>query len=117
MRIRFSYVKSIVRRWVGYGRYDTHEQVAILNELYEVLRLYTNFFLPVQKLKEKVKIGSRTIKIHDKAATPYKRVMRSKLVSKDVKNRLREQYKTLNLVKLKKQIDEILKWLKPTLVR
>jgi len=35
---------SVVRRWVGYGRYNTEEQVAILNELYEVLRLYTNFF-------------------------------------------------------------------------
>ena len=30
---------SVVRRWVGYGRYDSHEQVAVLNELYEVLRL------------------------------------------------------------------------------
>lgn len=36
---------SVVRRWVGYGRYDTQEQVDTLNELYGVLRLYTNFFL------------------------------------------------------------------------
>jgi len=35
---------SVVRRWVGYGRYDTQEQVDVLNEFYEVLRLYTNFF-------------------------------------------------------------------------
>jgi hypothetical protein len=108
---------SVVRRWVGYGRYDTHEQVAVLNELYAVLRLYTNFFLPVQKLKEKVRIGSKTKKIHDKAAAPYKRILRSKLVSKEVKDRLREQYKMLNLVMLKKQIDVILKRLKPTPVR
>lgn len=108
---------SVVRRWVGYGRYDTQEQVNILNELYEVLRLYTNFFLPVQKLKEKVRIGSKVKKIHDKAATPYKRILRAKDVSKDIKDGLRKQYKTLNLVKLKKQIDEIIKRLKPTPVR
>lgn len=108
---------SVVRRWVGYGRYDTQEQVDILNELYEVLRLYTNFFLPVQKLKEKVRIGSKVKRVHDKATTPYKRILREKDVSKEVKDRLREQYKTLNLVLLKRQIDAILKRLKPTKVR
>jgi hypothetical protein len=108
---------SVVRRWVGYGRYNTQGQVDILNELYAVLRLYTNFFLPVMKLKEKVRIGSKVKKIHDKATTPYKRILRAKDVSKKVKDRLRNQYKTLNLVKLKRQIDELLKRLKPTLIR
>lgn len=108
---------SIVRRWVGYGRYDTPEQVAILNELYEVLRLYNNFFVPVMKLKEKVRIGSRTIKRYDKPQTPYQRVLQVKDVSKEVKDRLRKQYKTLNLVDLKKHIDDILKRLQPTKVR
>lgn len=108
---------SVVRRWVGYGRYDTWEQVDILNELYGVLRLYTNFFLPVMKLKEKVRVGSKVIKRYDKPTTPYQRVLRAKDVSREMKDRLRTQYKTLNLVKLKKQIDEILKRLKPTKVR
>ena len=108
---------SVVRRWVGYGRYNTQEQVDILNELYEKLRLYTNYFLAVQKLKEKVRVGSKVKKIHDKAATPYKRILRAKNVSKEVKNCLRVEYETLNLVQLKKQIDEILKRLKPTPVR
>lgn len=108
---------SVVRRWVGYGRYDTQEQVDILNELYAVLRLYTNFFLPVQKLKAKVRVGSKVKKIHDTATTPYQRILRAKDVSKEVKDRLREQYKTLNLVLLKRQIDAILKRLKPTKVR
>lgn len=105
---------SVVRRWVGYGRYDTWQQVNILNEFYEILRLYINFFLPVQKLKQKVRIGSKIKKIHDKATTPYKRILRAKDVSKKVKDRLREQYKTFNLVLLKRQIDTILKRLKPT---
>lgn len=105
---------SIVRRWIGYGRYDTQKQVDVLNEFYEVFRLYSNFFLPVQKLKEKVRIGSKIKKIHDKATTPYKRILWAKDVSRKVKNRLRGQYKALNLVFLKRQINEILKRLKPT---
>lgn len=108
---------SIVRRWVGYGRYDTQEQVVVLNELYEVLRLYTNFFLPVMKLKEKVRVTSKVIKRYDNPTTPYRRILRAKDVSKEVKDRLRKQYKTLSLVRLKKQIDEIINRLKPTKVR
>lgn len=108
---------SIVRRWIGYGRYDTQEQVNILNEFYGVFRLYSNFFIPVQKLIRKERIGNKIKKIHDKAKTPYLRVLRAKDVSKEVKDRLRKQYKTLNLVLLKRQLDEILKRLKPTPVR
>ncbi|MDO8570309.1 MAG: hypothetical protein Q7R97_01870 [Candidatus Daviesbacteria bacterium] len=105
---------SIVRNWVGYGRFDTQPQVDILNELYELLRLYTNFFLPVMKLKKKIRIGSKIRKVHDKVTTPYRRILRAKDVSTEVKNKLRVQYKTLSLVGLKEKIDMVLKRLKPT---
>ena len=105
---------SIVRNWVGYGRYDTQAQVDTLNELYEQLRLYTNFFLPVMKLKKKIRIGSKIKKVHDKAATPYRRILRARDVSKEIKDKLRVEYKTLSLVDLKDQIDAVLKRLKPT---
>src|SRR6266566_3312626 len=35
---------TIVRRHVGYQRYDTEAQLHLLNELYARLRLYSNFF-------------------------------------------------------------------------
>ncbi len=105
---------SIVRRWVGYGRYNTQEQVDTLNELYAVLRLYTNFFLPVQKLAKKERTGSKIKKIYDKAKTPYQRVLEADDVSEEVKDKLIKQYQTLNLVQLKRQVDEISTRLKPT---
>lgn len=105
---------SIVRTWVGYGRFNTSAQVDILNELYELLRLYTNFFLPVMKLKKKIRVDSKIKKIHDKPTTPYRRILRAKDVAKKVKDKLRSQYKTLNLVNLKEKIDAVLKRLKPT---
>src|SRR5689334_3412728 len=37
---------SVVRRAVGYARYDTEAQLHLLNELYATLRLYSNFFQP-----------------------------------------------------------------------
>jgi len=72
---------SVVRRWIGYGRYDTQTQVDILNELYEALRFYTNFFLPVMKLKEKERIRSKVIKRYDKPTTPYQRILQAREVS------------------------------------
>lgn len=108
---------SIVRRWVGYGRYNTDEQIAILNELYAVLRLYLNYFVPVMKLIKKVRVGSKVIKRYDKPKTPYQRVLLAEDVSKKIKAKLKAEYKTLNLVQLKKQIDAILRRLKPTPVK
>ena len=53
-----------VRRQFGYLRYDTQEEIDIMNDLYRnKLRLFKNFFQPVMKLKEKVRIKG---KIHRK---------------------------------------------------
>jgi hypothetical protein len=96
---------SIVRRWVGYKRYETEEQVKLLNELYELLRLYTNFFLPVMKLKGKTRIGSKIKKSYDSPKTPYQRILEAEDVSENIKEKLKEQYKMLSIVLLKKQLD------------
>lgn len=96
---------SIVRRWVGYKRYETLEQVNILNNMYNLLRLYTNFFLPVMKLQKKERIGSRVKKTYDKPKTPFQRIIAAEDISEGMKNKLKQQYGTLSLVHLKKQLD------------
>ncbi len=95
---------SVVRRAVGYGRYDTGEELAVLNELYDRLRLYTNFFQPVMKLIEKVRIGSKVQKKYDQAKTPYRRVLESPFISKEAKEELKQGYAELNPVELKREI-------------
>jgi len=98
---------SVVRRTVGYSRYDTPEELALLNELYLVLRLYTNCFLPSMKLIEKTRTGSKVSKRYDPAKTPYHRVMTSPKVSKREKRELRRIYATLNPVKLAREITRL----------
>jgi hypothetical protein len=98
---------SVVRRAVGYGRYDTDEQLALLNELYSYLRLYTNFFLPTMKLKSKERVGSRVKKRYDQARTPYQRVLDAPQVAKQKKQLLRATYVTLNPAALKRKIDRL----------
>ena len=98
---------SVVRRAVGYLRYDTEEELQVLNDLDQYLRLYTNFFQPTMKLIEKTRIGSKVIKKYDKAQTPYRRVLASCDVSGQDKQRLRRQYATLNPAQLKRQITRL----------
>jgi hypothetical protein len=79
--------------------------------------LYTNFFLPVMKLKEKVQIGSRKRRVYDDPQTPYVRTLSSPDVSKDDKAELQEAYRFLDLVSLRARIDEVQEMLLRTVTR
>jgi hypothetical protein len=105
---------SVVRRLVGYDRYDRPQQVKLLNALYERYRLYVNFFMPVTKLIEKQRVGHRVRKIYDTPKTPYQRVLDSPDVSNAQKARLRALYATLDVVSLRRDIDALLDRLKPS---
>ena len=95
---------SVIRRTVGYGRYDSDQELEILNKLYGYLRYYVNFFQPVRKLVQKERIGSRVIKKYDVAQTPFRRVLASPLVSEEIKMKLKKEYDMLNPAELKRQI-------------
>jgi hypothetical protein len=95
---------SVVRRHVGYQRYDSEADRELLNQLYEHLRLYVNFFLPSQKLSEKIRRGSHVQKRYDRARTPYERVLGSQQVTEAYKEKLRAQYVELNPAELDRQI-------------
>lgn len=91
---------SVVRRYVGYGRLDTQEQLEILNKLYVLLSDYQNFFQPVMRLKEKVRDGARVTRRYDKALTAYQRMLKRKDIPTGTKRQLRIRYKKLNPKKL-----------------
>ena len=96
---------SIVRRLVGYDRYDSPEVLARLNALYEDLHLYVNFFQPSMKLVAKYRVDNKVRKKYDVAQTPYQRVLRSSGVDDADKTNLRQTYATLNPVALRRRID------------
>ena len=98
---------SVVRRMVGYSRYDTPSELQLLNELYAVLRLYTNCFQPSMKLIEKTRIGSKVKKKYDAAKTPYHRVMTSPSISRQIKRELRSIYASLNPATLIREINKL----------
>jgi hypothetical protein len=98
---------SVVRQFVGYDRYEGTTALRKLEALYQALRLYVNFFQPVQKLVAKERVGAQVRKRYDIAKTPYQRALESETVSEDAKRRLRDQYLGLNPAALLRQIETL----------
>jgi hypothetical protein len=97
----------LVRKLLGYQRYDTDRQLTLINDLYDnELRLFLNFFQPSLKLKEKTRIGAKIKRKHDKAKTPYQRIMESPTIDEERKRRLKAIYDHLDPVLLKRKVDE-----------
>jgi transposase InsO family protein len=64
-----------VRELVGYYRYDTAAELAKLNEIWALDAVFTNYFLPQQKLVFKQRNGAKVTKRHDTATTPHQRAI------------------------------------------
>jgi hypothetical protein len=98
---------SVVRKFVGYDRFEGIQPCRILGMLYEPLRLYVNFFQPSLKLLSKRREGSRVIKKYDTAQTPYQRVVADKTISADSCQALEKQFKRLDPVELLATIERL----------
>jgi hypothetical protein len=99
-----------VRQLLGYDRFDKKELVGLINDLYKhEWSLFTNYFCPTLKLKEKIKINSRYIKTYEPPQTPCQRLLASQHIESDAKKHLQEVYNSLNPFTLKRRIEEKLK--------
>jgi hypothetical protein len=97
---------SVVRQMVGYQRFDTAAELMVLRQLYQTLRLYTNFFQPTMKLKSKERCGARVKKSYYAPQTPYQRVLACAAVASTDKKKLQRQYRLLNPAALKRALDK-----------
>jgi hypothetical protein len=97
---------SVVRHTVGYDRWETQQELALLESIYDDLRLYINFFQPCLKLLAKQRIGNQTLKRYDRAKTPYQRVLERSDIPLEAKARLMHLYVQLNPAELRRRIDQ-----------
>jgi len=102
---------NIVRRFVGYERYASKASFECLGRVYDLVRLYINFFQPTMKLVSKTRHGAKVYKIYDTAQTPYQRVVQAGVLTEAKKAELAVTYHGLNPVKLLKQINDNLEQL------
>lgn len=98
---------SLVRRHIGYDRYEGEAVLSLLNEYYGYLRLYVNFYQPSAKLIEKRRNGSAVYKRYEKAKTPYRRILADSHISDRVKEQLRQTFLEINPLQLMRNMRKI----------
>lgn len=106
---------TTLRRFIGYGRYETNTQLHIIRQILTLAEPYINFFQPCKKLKEKHRIGSRVKKIYHTAKTPYQRLLESGILNEEQKQKLKAYYETLNPMDLLRKIRALQRKLQKTL--
>ncbi len=90
---------SVVRRIVGYHRYEGVEAAATLAELYRSVRLFVNFFQPSFKLLEKQRNGAMVKKLYSSPATPHQRLLSDARTAVEVRD---------PLVRMSEQLDPVM---------
>jgi hypothetical protein len=96
-----------VRKVVGYRRFDTTGELRLLNEIYGVMRLYKNYFLPAMRLKSKTRVDGRIKREYDAPRTPYQRVIASRQAPSKKKQELKAIYDKLNPAELNRRLTEL----------
>lgn len=98
---------SVVRRIVGYYRFEGEEARAVMAELYETYSLLVNYFFPSMKIQKKERIDAKVTKKYDDAKTPYTRLMECGSLSEETKQELRRRKNALDLETLLKRTQEL----------
>ena len=80
---------SVVRKLLGYRRFEGIAVAQALVRLYGASRLFVNFFQPSFKLAEKHRQGARVTKRYHPPQTPCDRLLLDDAVSDDNKTKLR----------------------------
>jgi len=108
---------SVVRRYAGYFRYDTDNQLQMLNEIYDQVRLLVNFFQPSMKLVSKTREGAKVRRRYGEPKTPHQRLMQSPHISQTVKDQLTAQFDELNPAAITREIFRLQEKLQKETVR
>lgn len=104
---------SLVRAYLGTERFDTAEQTNLINDIYDKMWFYYNFFQPVMRLMEKTVIpspdGRRRVKRrHDEAQTPFDRLCTTSVLTSEKEKQLTELRWSTNPRQLRNEIHSLL---------
>lgn len=91
---------AVIRRFVGYERYTGLVAAQCLARLYQLVRLYVNYFQPSFKLKSKTREGAKIRKRYHTPATPCDRLLRHTAISSSTKESLRTTLLSLDPLNL-----------------
>ncbi len=93
-----------VRELIGYLRYDSPAELALLNEIWELDRVFTNYLLPQQKLVFKQRNGAKVTKRYDTATTPHQRAIDDENMRKRPVIQMNAEFKRIKPAALSRRI-------------
>jgi hypothetical protein len=97
-----------VRQLVGYLRFDTPEELDLLNRVWELDGVFTNYLLAQQKLVDKRRDGAKVTKRYDRAQTPYERAMTHREVTELERARMNQVFTQIHMAALSDEIERLL---------
>ena len=98
----------VVRKRGFYWRYDTAEEIALLNRLWELVGIRQNYFTPTRKpIGYSETADGRRRRVYDRPASPWQRAIASGKVSDDAKARAEDILATINPADLTRQITRV----------
>jgi hypothetical protein len=98
---------DVIRKMIGYGRYETEAQLRVIKRIHALLAFYQNYFQPSQKLISKTRVGARVSKKYDVAKTPAQRMLARDDTPEDIKARIKDTFEQLNPVALLRNINDL----------
>ena len=98
-----------VRQLVGYLRFDTEAELELLNRIWALDGVFTNYLLAQQKLIEKHRHGAKVTKRYDRAQTPYERSTAHIEVTDITRARMDQTFATIHVAPLSDEIERLLK--------
>jgi hypothetical protein len=104
---------TLVRAYLGYERLDTVDQTIALNNTYDKMWLYYNFFQPVMRLKEKILVPQQgqpmsVRRRYDQARTPFDRLCATTAIPEDRKRQLIVLRERTNPRQLRTEIQDLI---------
>ena len=98
---------AVVRMVVGYHRYDTTAELLLLNKIWVLQSLMTNYFLAQQKLISKVRHGAKVTKKYDRPTTPHRRAAQHQNVTEHDKTIMKDALAELNPAAVQRRIQAL----------
>jgi len=95
---------TLVRRCLGYRRFDTKSQLADLQQLETLLAQRANILQPSMALLEKIRIGSKIQKRYHAPVTPLHRLLEAPEVTDQAKAHLLHELKAIDPLALQRDI-------------
>ncbi|CNL87828.1 Conserved protein of uncharacterised function%2C possible transposase remnant [Mycobacterium tuberculosis] len=98
----------VVRKHAFYWRYDTGEELELLNRLWPLVSLRCNFFTPTKKpVGYTSTVNGRRKRIYDKPATPWQRLQASGVLDAQQLSTVAARIEGFNPADLTRQINAI----------